>query len=840
MHRTTRVAIAAALLASCESATGPQPLPAPAAVQAVSGNGQTAPAGTLLPDPVVVRVTDEDGELLDGGVVVFRVIAGGGTVREGTARTGADGMAGEHWTLGTTAGEQALEARVLDAGGTPLVADTFASTATPAAPSQITITGGDGQSGAPGQPLPAWLGVRLQDPYGNAVPGWTVEWAVLAGGGAVQPATSVTDTNGEARTQWVMGPGNGAVRASAQGVPPVTFAATATPVPASISVLNGNAQRGPAGDVPPNPMVVRVLDAAGAPVAGAAVQWQVTAGGGALRNPEVVTDAGGLATTEWVLGPRVGPFHSLEARVSGVDAAASFTAAALTPGTVTIARISGDAQTSRLGTPLILAQPLVVEVRLADGQPLQGAVVSWTPSSGGSVAPASSTTDASGRASTSWTLGSVLGTQQLTSVLGTRSSAFTGTALTATRVELQRGSIVVETGQTDSVAVLVEGPGAGSDSRWGVLDSTVAGSWALGSRYRYTRVTGRKPGTTKLLVQAGDGADTLVVTVRPLSEEFVSLAAADSSACALTASGRLYCWGLPITPSLAAPVAQPAPVRVAELYRFDWLSMGHEGAPIQTMCAGTTNHYAYCWPAHDPNSPPRRLSTGPFWKMIDVSRSHSCGITTQGGAWCFGFGWAGQLGNGSTNNSVAPVAVSGGRQWMDVAAGSSHSCGLTSTGAAYCWGEGVFLGRSLAVTSSVPVAVEGGHTFTHIDAGGGRTCALDADGVAWCWGHVFSPVPAAVPGMTFRQIETDGQLGRLCGVGTDSRAYCWNSNNGTVGPGSPVSTTLAFRQVASLRASTCGITTGNKVYCWGANNHGELGQGDFAAHSGLVLVVGQP
>jgi alpha-tubulin suppressor-like RCC1 family protein len=96
--------------------------------------------------------------------------------------------------------------------------------------------------------------------------------------------------------------------------------------------------------------------------------------------------------------------------------------------------------------------------------------------------------------------------------------------------------------------------------------------------------------------------------------------------------------------------------------------------------------------------------------------------------------------------------------------------------------------------------------------------------------------------MTFREIEVPegGEFGRLCGVGTDGRAYCWDSHYGTVGPGSPVSTTLTFRKVASLQASTCGITTGNKVYCWGANNHGELGQGDFAAHSGPVLVVGQP
>jgi plastocyanin len=81
------------------------------------------------------------------------------------------------------------------------------------------------------------------------------------------------------------------------------------------------------------------------------------------------------------------------------------------PGPLTVARTasaSGDGQTGPVGAAL--ASPIRVVVT-SGGAPQAGAAVAWSAGSGGNVAPPSSTTDASGIASASWTLGHAAGAQ---------------------------------------------------------------------------------------------------------------------------------------------------------------------------------------------------------------------------------------------------------------------------------------------------------------------------------------------------------------------------------------------------------------------------------------------
>jgi hypothetical protein len=61
-------------------------------------------------------------------------------------------------------------------------------------------------------------------------------------------------------------------------------------------------------------------------------------------------------------------------------------------------------------------------------------------------------------------------------------------------------------------------------------------------------------------------------------------------------------------------------------------------------------------------------------------------------------------------------------------AGDEHTCGLNSQGAAYCWGSNEF-GQLGSLTNSgtedpnpAPLAVQGGITFTQLTAGGLYTC----------------------------------------------------------------------------------------------------------------------
>ena len=61
----------------------------------------------------------------------------------------------------------------------------------------------------------------------------------------------------------------------------------------------------------------------------------------------------------------------------------------------------------------------------------------------------------------------------------------------------------------------------------------------------------------------------------------------------------------------------------------------------------------------------------------------------------------------------------GGLTFASLTAGAYHTCGLTSGGAAYCWGYNVYgqLGDGSTTGRTAPVAVAGGLTFASLTAG---------------------------------------------------------------------------------------------------------------------------
>jgi adhesin/invasin len=83
----------------------------------------------------------------------------------------------------------------------------------------------------------------------------------------------------------------------------VSFNANTTGVPTQIAIFNGNNQAAVQGTAVATPPSVRVTDLNGQGVGGATVTFAVSAGGGAVTNGSVVTDAAGVATVgSWTLG----------------------------------------------------------------------------------------------------------------------------------------------------------------------------------------------------------------------------------------------------------------------------------------------------------------------------------------------------------------------------------------------------------------------------------------------------------------------------------------------------------------------------------------------------------
>jgi alpha-tubulin suppressor-like RCC1 family protein len=131
----------------------------------------------------------------------------------------------------------------------------------------------------------------------------------------------------------------------------------------------------------------------------------------------------------------------------------------------------------------------------------------------------------------------------------------------------------------------------------------------------------------------------------------------------------------------------------------------------------------------------------------DQNGQYTCAVDTTGAAYCWGAASFGQLGNGGVASvpgvpvAVVTSGVLAGKVLTQIATGSGSTCALASAGAAYCWGQGVDgeLGNGSTANSNAPVAVTmtgalAGQTLSQISLGTNFACALSATGTVYCWG----------------------------------------------------------------------------------------------------------
>lgn len=370
-------------------------VPQAARLVVVGGAAQSGIAGSALPQPFVVELLAGDGLPVANAAITFRAAGGGGMVTSTSATTDATGRASTGLTLGRTAGSHSFEAS--SGALTPV---TIAAIAAPAPAVALAIVSGDGQSDAPFSTLGQPLAVKVTDVFGGPVAGVAVDWARVAGTGALGSARSVSGPDGVASASYTLGSsvGTESVQATlAGGSAPVRFTVTSR-------IKVGPADRFVIVQGPPktlvvgasSPAVVRVqladaqgnfVEQGGVNVSGSGLLFS---GGGPPVSVSSITDATGLAS--FVLPTYVG-------RVGTATFALS------APGFVTlesppIAIVAGPAASLALGTSpsasAVTGAPLTTQpvVQLVDvgGNPVALAGTSVTAAIGSGAGTLSGTT----------------------------------------------------------------------------------------------------------------------------------------------------------------------------------------------------------------------------------------------------------------------------------------------------------------------------------------------------------------------------------------------------------------------------------------------------------------
>jgi alpha-tubulin suppressor-like RCC1 family protein len=307
------------------------------------------------------------------------------------------------------------------------------------------------------------------------------------------------------------------------------------------------------------------------------------------------------------------------------------------------------------------------------------------------------------------------------------------------------------------------------------------------------------------------GQGTFIVEPYPVSggQNFASITSGSLHTCALTPTGKAFCWGSN--------------------------EMGELGAVVSTQCLYQSVPCAFV---------PVAVVGGLTFAQIDAGNQFTCGLDPAGRAYCWGDNRFGQLGDGSTTNRTSPTPVAGGHTFVALSTGGFHACALTATGDLYCWGYNS-LGQLGAASSNqcvyfqsyacslTPIHVGNARRFMAVDPGTLHTCALDVNGKGFCWGRNShgqlgdgglnnQPFPTAIAStQSFTRIASGVESS--CAIDGGDNGYCWGQSFGR----SPVLIGGGFkwRVLIPHGDHRCGLGLDGSPFCWGLEQYGELGNG---------------
>lgn len=298
-------------------------------------------------------------------------------------------------------------------------------------------------------------------------------------------------------------------------------------LPAALTLGSGNAQTATVATPLPDSLRVRITDSESRPVEGIKVAFTPTLGGGDAVPDTGLTNADGRTGTRWLLGSTAGA-QRMQAMVVGATSGGALTlnfdATAVAAAADTVFVVRGNNQSAEVGAAL--PDSLIVKITDRFGNAVSGSAVTWGPTGGGAVSPASNSTGSTGTAATARTLGPTAGPQGATATAGTLKGSpvvFAMTALPAAPTSLikvtgdnQFGAVGVPL--TDSLVVrLLDGTGNGVPGR-NVTFAVATGGGTTAPTSATTDTNGRA--ATQWTLGPVAGSNSLIATSSGFSVTF--------------------------------------------------------------------------------------------------------------------------------------------------------------------------------------------------------------------------------------------------------------------------------------------------------------------------------
>jgi alpha-tubulin suppressor-like RCC1 family protein len=237
---------------------------------------------------------------------------------------------------------------------------------------------------------------------------------------------------------------------------------------------------------------------------------------------------------------------------------------------------------------------------------------------------------------------------------------------------------------------------------------------------------------------------------------------------------------------------------------------------------------------------------------VTCGESFSCAIKHDKTVACWGADYSGQLGDGvKADHRLTVAVVPNLANVVSLAAARDHVCALVDGGDVMCWGtnESGQLGIGSTAESLAPTKLISLSGIGQVAAAARFSCAREVSGKVWCWGSNESgelgtgapnadpnPSPALVPAIDDATFLWTG-FEHACVVHKAGAISCWGADgSGQIGNGAPpdasipTPTTVTGLPSTALRVWTggdrsCAIVNDGRGFCWGSNNLGELGNG---------------